>query len=83
MSGADAPDPGETVGLVVERRGAVAVLRLDRRDARNALTSALVSALCGAVGAADGSAVAGGPWTCGTPPPSASPTALQTTFSAR
>ena len=49
----DAHDPGETVGLVVERRGAVAVLRLDRRDARNALTPALVGALGAAVVAAD------------------------------
>ena len=49
----DAHDPGETVGLVVERRGAVAVLRLDRRDARNALTSGLVGALGAAVVAAD------------------------------
>lgn len=47
---------GEDVGLVVERRGAVAVLRLDRPDARNALTPALISALGLAVAAADADA---------------------------
>jgi enoyl-CoA hydratase/carnithine racemase len=43
----------DDIGLAVERRGAVAVLRLDRPDARNALTPALVSALGSAVLAAD------------------------------
>ena len=33
------------MGLVVERRGAIAVLRLNRPDARNALTPALIRAL--------------------------------------
>ena len=44
---------GDDVGLVVERRGAVAMLRLDRPDARNALTPALVGALGSAILAAD------------------------------
>jgi enoyl-CoA hydratase/carnithine racemase len=44
---------GDDVGLVVERRDAVAVLRLDRPEARNALTPALVSAVGAAVLAAD------------------------------
>jgi enoyl-CoA hydratase/carnithine racemase len=44
---------GDDVGLAVERRNAVAVFRLDRPDARNALTPALVSALGSAVLAAD------------------------------
>jgi enoyl-CoA hydratase/carnithine racemase len=35
----------DDAGLVTERRGAVVVLRLDRPDARNALTPALTSAL--------------------------------------
>ncbi len=41
------------VGLAVERRGAVLVLRLDRPDARNALTPALIGALGAAAVAAD------------------------------
>jgi enoyl-CoA hydratase/carnithine racemase len=47
---------GDDVGLVVERRDAVTVLRLDRPDARNALTPALVSAIGSAVLAADADA---------------------------
>jgi enoyl-CoA hydratase/carnithine racemase len=43
----------DTVGLVVERRDAVLMLRLDRPDARNALTPALVGALGAAVVAAE------------------------------
>ena len=43
----------DDVGLVRELRGAVSVLRLDRPDARNALTPALVSALGAAMVAAD------------------------------
>jgi enoyl-CoA hydratase/carnithine racemase len=48
--------PDADVGLATERRGAVAVLRLDRPDARNALTPALVSALGTAIMAADADA---------------------------
>jgi enoyl-CoA hydratase/carnithine racemase len=43
----------EPIGLVVERRDAVTVLRLDRPEARNALTPELVSAVGAAVLAAD------------------------------
>jgi len=43
----------ESAGLVRERRGPVAVLRLDRPDARNALTPALISAFGVAVVEAD------------------------------
>jgi enoyl-CoA hydratase/carnithine racemase len=47
---------GDDIGLVVERRDSVTVLRLDRPDARNALTPALVSAIGSAVLAADADA---------------------------
>ena len=49
-------DTGDPIGLVIERHDAVAVLRLDRPDARNALTPALVSALGAAVLDADADA---------------------------
>ena len=42
-----------TDGLVAERRGPVLVLRLDRPEARNALTPALVSGLGAAIAAAE------------------------------
>jgi enoyl-CoA hydratase/carnithine racemase len=44
---------GSDTGLVTERRGAVVVLRLDRPDARNALTPALMGALGSAIVEAD------------------------------
>jgi enoyl-CoA hydratase len=57
VSGAPDPDPGAGaaggVGLVSERRGPVLVLRLDRPEARNALTPALISAFGRAVADAD------------------------------
>jgi enoyl-CoA hydratase/carnithine racemase len=43
----------DDVGLATERRGAVTVLRLDRPEARNALTPALTAALGSALLAAD------------------------------
>ncbi|HEX5944830.1 MAG TPA: enoyl-CoA hydratase-related protein [Acidimicrobiales bacterium] len=46
------PTPDE-VGLVTERQGAVTVLRLNRPEARNALTPALTAALGAALLAAD------------------------------
>jgi len=46
----------DDIGLAVERRGAVAVLRLDRPDARNALTPTLISALGSAIVAAEADA---------------------------
>lgn len=53
-AGADDFAGAAAVGLASERRGAVLVLRLDRPDARNALTPALVSALGHAIDEADG-----------------------------
>jgi enoyl-CoA hydratase/carnithine racemase len=47
---------GPVDGLVAERRGPVLVLRLDRPEARNALTPALVSGLGAAIAAAEADA---------------------------
>lgn len=47
------PTPAEDVGLATERHGAVLVLRLNRPEARNALTPALTAALGAALLAAD------------------------------
>ena len=53
MTKSESTTTSDDVGLVTERQGAVAVLRLNRPEARNALTPALTAALGAALLAAD------------------------------